>query len=245
MDAALIAEFAVWLSRRPLAPRSVTAYRSDLLQYAAWRSSAGLPGGAGAGSQSEIRRFLSLSAAARTRQRKFSALARWFEFLVSSGHLPASPMAVMRSPSMPDRLPVLPSHAEVQQLFGAALSACERALLALVYCAGLRVAEVCALRVADIDLTGCAVSVPGDENRMAILGEQGSALLADYLASLPPGAGHDPLFLMGHMLFAGAGLRDVAALAGVRTKSLDRRFSRLPTAAMMQSYSVAFNGKMS
>lgn len=52
---------------------------------------------------------------------------------------------------VPQRLPDILSHEEIERLFAAASLLKHRVLLMTVYAAGLRVSEVCALKVTDID----------------------------------------------------------------------------------------------
>ena len=55
---------------------------------------------------------------------------------------------------VPKRLPQILSHEEVARLIGATRSLRGRTLLMTTYAAGLRVSEVCALQVADIESAG-------------------------------------------------------------------------------------------
>lgn len=78
------------------------------------------------------------------------------------------------NPRIPQRLPLILSRAEVARIIGAACNLRNRAVLMTTYAAGLRVSEVCHLRVADID-----------SERMALRVEQGKGA-RDRYSLLPP-----------------------------------------------------------
>lgn len=61
------------------------------------------------------------------------------------------PVSTSRWPKVPKRLPQILSRAEVVSLLGAARTPRGRTLLTSVYAAGLRVSEVCALEIGDIE----------------------------------------------------------------------------------------------
>jgi integrase len=58
------------------------------------------------------------------------------------------------------RLPVVPTPAEVEQLFATLHAPTTRAVLMLAYGAGLRVGEACRLRVQDVDSRAGVIHVP-------------------------------------------------------------------------------------
>ncbi len=78
------------------------------------------------------------------------------------------------SPIIPQRLPLILSRAEVARILDAACNLRNRVVLMTTYAAGLRVSEVCHLRVADID-----------SERMALRVEQGKGA-RDRYSLLPP-----------------------------------------------------------
>jgi len=72
----------------------------------------------------------------------------------------------------PQRLPEILSRAEIEQLFAAATQFKHRVLLMTTYGAGLRVSEVCALKVADLDSQRMTIRVQqgkGQKDRYSLL----------------------------------------------------------------------------
>ena len=72
----------------------------------------------------------------------------------------------------PKRLPVVLTKAEVEALFAATENPKHRLLLMVAYAAGLRISEVRALRVQDVDLMECLVTVrcgKGRKDRLTVL----------------------------------------------------------------------------
>jgi integrase/recombinase XerD len=87
------------------------------------------------------------------------------------------------SPPRPYRLPVVLSVDEMQALIGAARTPRARAMLMLLYGAGLRVGEMCALRVEDIDSKRRLIRVvqgKGNKTRQVMLSPRLLQALRDY-----------------------------------------------------------------
>jgi site-specific recombinase XerC len=87
---------------------------------------------------------------------------------------PADDGRVSRAAAKRDGQDELLRESEVQRLLLAASARAptgvrNRALIALVYCSGLRVAEALALRAADLDLAAATVAVGGTRRRSAHL----------------------------------------------------------------------------
>jgi integrase/recombinase XerD len=103
-------------------------------------------------------------------------------------------------PKRAQTLPVILSPEEVLRLFAAIRSVKHKAIIATAYAAGLRISEVCALRVPDIDSTRRRIHVragKGKKDRYVMLGESLLDLLRQYYRQArPQGAylfpGHKP-----------------------------------------------------
>jgi integrase/recombinase XerD len=87
---------------------------------------------------------------------------------------------VLRKPDVADirlsretkRLPMVLTKEELERLFAAARNEKHRLLLMVAYCAGLRISEVRTLRVRDLDLVECIVTVrrgKGNKDRLTVL----------------------------------------------------------------------------
>ena len=94
-------------------------------------------------------------------------------------------------PKRPKTLPVILSPEEVLRILAAIRSVKHKAIIATAYAAGLRISEVCGLRLADIDSQRMRIHVragKGKKDRYVMLGESLLALLRQYYQAVrPPG----------------------------------------------------------
>jgi integrase/recombinase XerD len=170
------------------APRTVEAYRRDLAALADWL---GRPAG-GAGVD-DLERYLAelrgagLSPA--TIARRAAAIRTFFKHLVLLGARGDNPAAELSLPRRVRRLPRTLSPAEVERLLDAAVgttprSMRDRALVELLYGAGLRVSEAVGLERAAVDLEHRLVRAigKGDKERIVPIGRPAVDALRRYLA---------------------------------------------------------------
>ncbi len=133
--------------------------------------------------------------------RKLAAVRSFLRFTLGPERVPDASLA----PRRPQRLPEAPKRAEVDAIVDSLdgdgpLGLRNRALVELVYSAGLRSAEAVGLDLADIDFEQELVHVrgKGGKERVVPLGEEASHLVARYLRDARPelarGA-NDALFL--------------------------------------------------
>jgi integrase/recombinase XerC len=165
-------------AERALSAHSVRAYRADVAEFAA-----GLGARKPAGVRpDDVRRFLAerhARVAPASLGRKLAALRAFFRFLVREGVLAADPSAGIPAPRAPRRLPrplaVDDCNALMAPAAGAEAAAGEtarlrdRALVELLYGAGLRVGELVALDVRDVDLVRGEVRVLGKGNKERVV----------------------------------------------------------------------------
>ena len=94
-------------------------------------------------------------------------------------------------PKRPKTLPVILSPEEVLRVLAAISSVKYKAIIATAYAAGLRISEVCGLRLADIDSQRRRLHIragKGKKDRYVMLGESLLALLRQYYQEVrPPG----------------------------------------------------------
>jgi integrase/recombinase XerD len=170
------------------APRTVDAYRRDLADLSAF---VGKPvGEAGA---DDIEAWLT---DLRTRGQAPSSIARraaaaraFYRHLVLLGAREDNPAAEIRLPRRRPRLPRTLAPAEVERLIDAAngttpRSLRDRALVELLYGAGLRVSEAVGLERGAVDLENRLVRCigKGDKERIVPVGREGVEALRRYLA---------------------------------------------------------------
>jgi integrase/recombinase XerC len=128
--------------------------------------------------------------------RRLSELRAFGKFLLREQLVTHNPFAGLESPKLASRLPRVLSEDEVARLLDAppllTLTALrDRAILEVLYGAGVRVSELVALDVADYDAGARTVRVTGkgDRERMALVGQYATDALNAYLAGGRPGLG--------------------------------------------------------
>lgn len=170
---------------------------------------------------------------ARSLARLVSAVRSFSKFLVLSGFLKKDPSSGLRSPSTWLALPKFLTVKEVEGLLGAPdekkpAGLRDRAMIEVLYGAGLRVSELITLKPADINLDDGFLICrgKGGKERIVPLGRSACAWVGRYLAEVRPLAGPKPgteLFLsrLGRA-FTRQGfwklLRKHAASAGLASK---------------------------
>jgi integrase/recombinase XerD len=185
-DQAVQAFLALLAARR--SPRTVDAYRRDLADLAAFLGRS--PSGA---TTEDVERWL---AALRARglapnsiARRGAAARTFFRHLVLLGARPDNPAAQVDLPRRRQRLPRSLSPAEVERLIEAANGVApralrDRALVELLYGAGLRVSEAVALDRGRVDLANRLVRPlgKGGKERVVPVGHEAAEALRRYLA---------------------------------------------------------------
>ena len=122
--------------------------------------------------------------------RKLAAVRALLRFTLGPGKVPDTPFRPRRARRLPDA----PKPGEIDELIDAAagdepLALRNRALLELVYSAGLRTAEAVALDLGDVDFEQELVHVrngKGGKDRVVPLGEEAAELMARYLRDARP-----------------------------------------------------------
>jgi integrase/recombinase XerD len=130
---------------------------------------------------------------ARSSTRQLSGLRGFFRFLVRERVVKEDPTSLVDRPRLARKLPRVLSFDEVERLLAAPDAstddgACHAAMLQLLYASGLRVSELCGLRVADIDLARGVVSAlgKGGKRRLVPVGEVALDAVGHYLKAVRP-----------------------------------------------------------
>ncbi len=120
--------------------------------------------------------------------RKLSALRSFYRYLARENLVDAEPLSTLSSPKLEKRLPTFLTHEEMARLIEAPDSSTpqglrDRAILELLYAAGLRVSEITALDLNDIDLGSRQIKVwgKGSKERMVLMGKPAAEALKLYL----------------------------------------------------------------
>jgi integrase/recombinase XerD len=175
------------LSAARLAPRTVDAYSRDLRHLERWLG--GSPDDASsdqlAGYVAQLRAD---GLAATTIARRVAALRSFFRHQVLIGARPDNPAAELDLPKRRRALPKTLSPGEVEKLIDAATGTApralrDRALVELLYGAGLRVSETVGLERAAIDLEGRLVRCTGkgSKERIVPIGREAVKAVEVYL----------------------------------------------------------------
>jgi len=137
--------------------------------------------------------------AAKSVQRRLSALRSLFRHMLKQGGMAHNPSAGLRVPKAPRKLPQVLDVDEAVRLVElpteGPLGLRDRALLELLYSSGLRVSELCALRWQDLDMDDCLVRVfgKGAKTRIVPVGSHAVSALKAWHAHSAPGTA-SPVF---------------------------------------------------
>ena len=208
MDPWRLDDFAAALTS--LSANTVAAYESDLRSFATWCARGGVEEPAGV-TRATMRRYLAhlttRQFARRSIARKTAAVRRYFRWAVASGLAVSDPTNGVSVPAGQGRLPRVLDQRDLTVMFDGPSGEDEPqwrrrrddAVLELLYGSGLRVGELCGLRVSSLSLSSSAAEVwgKGSKERRVPLSAPAVAALQRWLEVrdevLPPEAG-DVLF---------------------------------------------------
>jgi integrase/recombinase XerD len=184
-----------FLASAGLADATRRAYAADLRDFAEWYGNAPIEG-------IDVRVLADYAAdlgrsrpggklAPATAARRLSAVRALLRFSLGPGHVPDVPLAPRRTRRLPDAPKAFDVEAIIAQAGapGDALAVRNRALLELVYSAGLRSAEAVGLDLGDVDFEQEHVRIrngKGSKERVVPLGEEAAHWVARYLREARP-----------------------------------------------------------
>ncbi|MHC4558202.1 MAG: tyrosine recombinase XerC [Planctomycetota bacterium] len=120
--------------------------------------------------------------------RKLATLRSFYKFLVKRNHVGSNPVMAIRTPKQEKKLPRFLEYEEVKQLLDTPpmntwLGARDRAILETLYSTGIRVSELVALNMDDIDFLGEVVHVrgKGKKERIAPIGSSALQVIQHYM----------------------------------------------------------------
>ncbi|MFN8018538.1 MAG: tyrosine-type recombinase/integrase [Acidimicrobiales bacterium] len=180
------------------------AYGSDLADFTAWADGRQIAGPAEVDRRTLRRYLVDLSerpVAPRTLARRASALRRYFGWLVRTGALAMDPTAGLHAPRGTGRLPKVLHDEQLHRLLepdrptsvgeleadpiARAFAERDQAIVEVLYGSGLRVSELCTLRLADLDLAAGRATVwgKGAKQRMVPLSDPSVHALRTWIAA--------------------------------------------------------------
>jgi len=196
---------------RGLSPNTVLAYARDLCRFRGFCEERGL-NEAGAVDDRVIVDFLlrltRQKLALRSQARNLVALRGLFKHLRAERLIEREPTQEIDLPRLPRSLPEVLTLDEVERLLAAPDPGTRRglrdaAMIETLYATGLRVSELCSLRLADVNLEAGYLSATGKgrKQRLVPFGERARERITRYLAEARPAFAHgqvrDALFLTG------------------------------------------------
>ena len=181
---------------RGLSPRTLDAYARDTERLKAFLEARGIrdPGDAAPADLREFSYHLrDRGLAPSSIRRALSATRTFFRFLLSEGLIRTDPSEQIEPPRTWRRLPDVLGREEVDRLMEAPdpsdrLYWRDRAMLELTYAAGVRVSELTALNIRDVDLEDGFATVygKGSKERLVPIGGAASRAIRTYLRELRP-----------------------------------------------------------
>ena len=160
-----------WMERG-LAANTLAAYRADLAALQQWLHGRG--SGLGEATRADVLAYLGERSASGARPkstaRQLSAFRRFFRHQVREGLRTEDPTAEVAMPRLGRALPKSLSESDVERLLAApaldvALGLRDRAMLEVLYATGLRVSELVALTLQQVNVNQGVLRVTGKGNR--------------------------------------------------------------------------------
>jgi len=188
----LIGEFIRKLrTERHYSPRTLAAYQRDLQKLARFCDQAGIENWRVL-EQTHIRRYVAghhrQGLSSKTLQRELSACRSFFAWLLNNGKLKHNPAIDVRAPKTTRKLPETLDADQAMQLLDIhpddLLLVRDHAILELFYSSGLRLSELAALNLADLDMQASMVDVisgKGGKDRRLPVGRKAQAALKRWL----------------------------------------------------------------
>lgn len=170
-----------------LAVNSIEAYSRDLKDLSRVAGPAGHPPGT-----EELRRYLDslyrAGLSGRSIARRVVTLRNFYRFLLAEGRIASDPTENLAAPRVWHKIPHFLNRDEVDRLLAAPQGSKptrlrDRAMLELLYATGLRVSELCSVRMGEIEFELGALRTTGKGNKQRVVpvGRAALAAVKDYL----------------------------------------------------------------
>jgi integrase/recombinase XerD len=172
-----------------LARLTLASYALDLNKLAEFCESSGI---AGIPDREQVKGYVeslySSGLSPRSITRHLATLRNFFKFLLREGKTGEDPAALLSSPKQWQNLPKYLNLNQIEGILEAPDQTSpkgvrDRAMLELLYACGLRVSELCLVRLTDVNLElGCLrVTGKGSKQRLVPLGAKAAGALREYL----------------------------------------------------------------
>ena len=188
----LVAAFDRYLESRGLKASTRVAYGKSVLAFVESLASASVA----EADRTAIRKFLSdllgRAIGSNTIRRHTCALRSFFKFLRLTGLTRHDPTLALSQRKLPRRIPRVLTIDEVDRLIAAAKNPLEAAVAEFLYATGVRVSELVAVRLENIDFAERTVRVEkgkGGKDRIVLFGSKADAAIRKMLALRSPKTG--------------------------------------------------------
>ena len=175
-----------------LATNTLDAYSRDLKAFAAFRGPENsVP------DLEDLRRYLDslykTGLGSRSIARHLATLRNFYRFLASDGKIKVDPTERLAAPKQWQNIPKFLNREQIDKLLSAPDRAKptgvrDRAMLELLYATGLRVSELCAVRIADLEFAAGVLRTIGKGNKQRLMpvGKSALAAVREYLQAARP-----------------------------------------------------------
>jgi len=182
---------------RNVSPRTFEAYQRDLSQYLAFIVEKSVDT-LGEISQMHIREYIRTlndrGLASSSIARIFSSIRSYHKFLSAEDIIKENPTLVLTSPKAPKKLPEVLSEPEIAAITKAVdessqFAKRDKAIIEMLYSCGLRVSELCDLKISNLFLNDDMLRImgKGSKERLLPIGGDAKRYLNDYLTHTRPG----------------------------------------------------------
>ena len=180
----ILSQYSYYLKvERGLSENTFKAYTSDVqafqayLQGKAWKS---------VDAEDITNYLISISdlLSKRSQARILSSLNSFFDYLIKEGERTDNPASMVDSPKLGQYLPTVLSIEEVYDILDASRNPRDRAILELLYGCGLRVSELCSLKISQLYLDELFLKVKGkgSKERLVPMAESTAEAVSLYLS---------------------------------------------------------------
>lgn len=188
-----------------LSANTLQSYKRDIARLQTWATKKGKP--VERLERKDLREWIASMSreglAPTSVSRAVSAARGFFRFLMLDGHVKRHPAEDLHTPQRNANLPKFLTEEEMERLLFAPdvktdVGVRDRAMLELMYAAGLRVSELCGLRVADVDIDGAIVTChgKGSKQRRIPIGKSAVHWVQRYLAVRAQVGSENPLLFL-------------------------------------------------